>query len=167
VRRLALVATAVVAGALAAPATPAFAHGGDAPDATAYRIEVTGISTPEKGLSVRAVEAGARLELVNKTGHAVEILGYSGEPYLEVRPDGTYENTSSPAAYLNQTLAGETAVPTGADPTAPPTWRRVTTDSPVRGRDPRTHWLRPGLRPLGLAFPTRSLGLRDWSVRVF
>ncbi|HEV7961182.1 MAG TPA: hypothetical protein VGP57_01465 [Actinoplanes sp.] len=163
-RRLALVATAVVVGALAAPATPAFAHGGDTPDATAYRTEVTGISTPEKGLRVRAVEAGARLELVNKTGHAVEILGYSGEPYLEVRPDGTYENTSSPAAYLNQTLAGDTAVPAGADPTAPPTWRRVSTDTTVRWHDQRAHWLSSGLPPQARADPTRSHRLRDWTV---
>jgi len=153
----------LVAGALA-PATPAFAHGGDTSDSTAYLTKVTGISTPEKGLTVRAVEAGARLELSNRTGHAVEILGYSGEPYLEVRPEGTYENTRSPAAYLNQTLAGDTAVPATADPTAPPVWRRVSTDNTVRWHDMRTHWLEPGLPPQAQADPSRSHLLRDWAV---
>jgi len=162
VRRFALIVTAV-AGALA-PATPAFAHGGEAVTSTAYLTRVTGISTPEKGLRVRAVEAGARLELSNQTGHAVEILGYSLEPYLEIRPDGTYENTSSPAAYLNQTLAGDTAVPATADPTAPPTWRRVSTDTTVRWHDQRTHWLNPGLPPQAQADPSRSHRLRDWTV---
>ena len=161
-RRFALIVTAV-AGALA-PATPAFAHGGEAVTSTAYLTRVTGISTPEKGLRVRAVEAGARLELSNQTGHAVEILGYSLEPYLEIRPDGTYENTSSPAAYLNQTLAGDTAVPATADPTAPPTWRRVSTDTTVRWHDQRTHWLNPGLPPQAQADPSRSHRLRDWTV---
>ena len=161
-RRLALI-VAAVAGALA-PAGPAFAHGGDAIGSTAYLTKVTGISTPETGLRVRAVEAGARLELSNRTGHAVEILGYSLEPYLEIRPDGTYENTSSPAAYLNQTLAGDTAVPATADPTAPPTWRRVSTDTTVRWHDQRTHWLSSGLPPQAQADPSRSHRLRDWSV---
>jgi len=162
VRRFALI-VAVVAGALA-PATPASAHSGDTPDATAYRTTVTGISTPEPGLSVRAVEAGARLELVNKTGHTVEILGYSGEPYLAVKPDGTWENTSSPAAYRNQTLTGETAVPATADPTAPPTWRRVSTSTTVRWHDQRTHWLTPGLPPPAQADPHHTQRLRDWTV---
>jgi hypothetical protein len=162
VRRFALI-VAVVAGALA-PATPASAHSGDTPDATAYRTTVTGISTPEKGLSVRAVEAGARLELVNKTGHTVEILGYAGEPYLAVKPDGTWENTSSPAAYRNQTLTGDTPVPATADPTAPPTWRRVSTSTTVRWHDQRTHWLSPGLPPQAQADPSHSHRLRDWIV---
>ena len=94
-RRLALVV--IVAGAVIAPATPASAHGGDAPGSTAYRTTVTGLSTPEKGLSVRAVEGGARLELTNETGHPVEVLGYAGEPYLDIRPDGTWQNVNSPA----------------------------------------------------------------------
>jgi hypothetical protein len=159
VRRLALFV--LVAGAFVAPATPAFAHGGDAPAATAYRTAVTGISTPEKGLSVRAVEAGARLELTNHTSHPVEILGYSGEPYLDVRPDGTYQNVNSPAAYLNETLEGDNAVPASADPTAVPTWRRISTATSVRWHDQRTHWLSPGKPPGDLS---RAHRLRNWSV---
>jgi hypothetical protein len=162
VRRLALLMAA--AGAALAPATPAFAHGGDAPDATAYRTTVTGISEPERGLTVRTVEAGARLELSNTTGHSVEVLGYSGEPYLDVRPDGTYENINSPAAYTNQTLTGETSVPTTADPTAPPAWRRISTATTVRWHDQRTHWLSSGRPPQAAADPPRKLRLRDWQV---
>ncbi|WP_433375508.1 hypothetical protein ACQPZX_06070 [Actinoplanes sp. CA-142083] len=153
-RRLAL--AVIVAGAFLVPATPAFAHGGDAPDATAYRTTVTGISTPEKGLSVRTVEAGARLELTNKTGHSVEVLGYSGEPYLDIRPDGTWQNINSPAAYVNETLTG--------DPTAPPTWRKLSSSTTVRWHDQRTHWLSPGLPPQAAADPSRAHRLRSWTV---
>jgi hypothetical protein len=153
-----------VAGAIVAPATPAFAHGGDAPSSTAYRTAVTGISTPEQGLSVRTVEAGARLELTNHTGHSVEILGYSGEPYLDVRPDGTYQNVNSPAAYLNQTLEGDNPVPSSADPTTPPSWQRVSAATTVRWHDQRTHWLSPGTPPAATADPSRTHRLRDWSV---
>jgi hypothetical protein len=162
VRRLALLV--IVAGAFLAPATPAFAHGGDAPDATAYRTAITGISTPESGLTVRTVEAGARLELSNETGHSVEVLGYSGEPYLDIRPDGAWQNVSSPAAYLNETLTGDGPVPASADPTAPPTWRKLSSSTTVRWHDQRTHWLSSGLPPQAAADPSRAHRLRDWAV---
>jgi hypothetical protein len=154
----------VVAGALVVPATPAFAHGGDAPDATAYRTTITGVSPPMSGITVRTVEAGARLELTNSTGQTIEVLGYSGEPYLEVRPDGTYQNANSPATYLNATLTGDNPVPAGADPTAPPSWRRVSSSNTVRWHDQRTHWLSPGLPPAAAADPSRTHRLRDWAV---
>jgi hypothetical protein len=154
----------VVAGALVVPATPAFAHAADAPDATAYRTTVTGITPAVPGLSVRTVEAGARLELTNRTGRAVEVLGYSGEPYLEIRPDGTYENVNSPATYLNQTLAGDSPVPATASPVVPPAWRRVSTSTTVRWHDQRIHWLGPGLPPAAAADPSRTHRLRDWTV---
>jgi hypothetical protein len=163
VRRLALI-LAAVAGAVTAPVAPASAHGGDVPDATAYRTRVTGVTGAPAGLTVRAVEAGARLELVNDTGRTIEVLGYSGEPYLAVRPDGTYQNVSSPAAYLDRTLAGDTPVPATADPTAPPAWRRLSTGTTVRWHDRRTHWLEPGLPPQARADPARTHRLRDWAV---
>jgi hypothetical protein len=153
-----------VAGALLGPAAPAFAHGGDTPDSTSYLTTVTGITPAEGGLSVRTVEAGARLELTNRTGRTVEVLGYSGEPYLEVRPDGTYENTNSPATYLNRTLAGDTPVPATADPTAPPQWRRVSDEPSVRWHDQRTHWTGDDRPPAAQAAPDRRHRLRAWSV---
>jgi hypothetical protein len=158
----ALVVLAGVAGALVAPAAPAFAHGGDTPSATAYRTAVTGVTLD--GVSVRAVEAGARLELANTTGHSVEILGYAGEPYLDVRPDGTWQNVNSPAAYINETLGGETAVPASADPTAPPAWRKISSATTVRWHDQRTHWLTPGTPAVAVSDPSSSHRLRSWEV---
>ncbi len=154
----------VVAGAFVVPATPAFAHAADAPDATAYRTTVTGITPAVPGLSVRTVEAGGRLELTNRTGRSIEVLGYSGEPYLDIRPDGTYENVNSPATYLNQTLAGDSPVPATASPTLPPAWRRISTSTTVRWHDQRIHWLSAGLPPAAAADPTRAHRLRDWTV---
>jgi hypothetical protein len=160
-RFLALAAVAVLVGG---PAAPARAHSGDAPDATAYRTVVTGISRPAPGLTVRTVEAGARLELTNDTGGPVEVLGYAGEPYLAIRPNGTWENVHSPATYLNETRTGETAVPATADPTLPPSWRRASTSTTVRWHDRRTQWLEPGLPPAAAADPGRVHHLRDWAV---
>jgi hypothetical protein len=161
---LAALFVAALSGALLVPAGPASAHGGEAPDATAYRTQVTGLSPAEPGLSVRVVEAGARLELVNDTGRTVEVLGYQGEPYLEVRTDGTYENGNSPATYTNRTLEGDTPVPATASPAAPPQWRRVSGGTTVRWHDQRTHWLDDGLPPQVRADPSRSHKVRDWIV---
>ncbi|MEU4419300.1 hypothetical protein AB0F81_01645 [Actinoplanes sp. NPDC024001] len=153
-----------VAGAVLAPATPAFAHAGDTGGVSDYRLTVTGLSTPLDGLTVRVVEGGARLELSNETGRAIEVLGYSGEPYLEVRPDGTYENVNSPATYVNETLDGGTALPAGADPTAAPSWRRVSTDTTVRWHDQRTQWLEAGPPPQVAADPGSGHRVRDWII---
>ncbi len=162
--RRALLILAAVAGALVVPAAPASAHGGDAPEATAYLTTVTGVTPALDGLRVRTVEAGARLELTNDTGRTVEVLGYAGEPYLEVRPDGTFENVNSPATYVNRTLAGDTPVPATADPTAPPQWRRVSADTTVKWHDRRTHWIGADLPPAAAAEPSERHRLRDWAV---
>ncbi|WP_229073123.1 hypothetical protein [Actinoplanes sp. DH11] len=154
----------VVAGLLLGPATPAFAHAGDTTEVSSYRTQVTGLSSPFDGLSVRVVEGGARLELTNDSGRPVEVLGYSGEPYLEVRPDGTWENANSPAAYVNQTLGGETPLPAGADPTAAPAWRQISTDTTIRWHDRRARRVDAGLLPQAAADPGSEHRLREWAI---
>ncbi|GIF15462.1 hypothetical protein [Actinoplanes teichomyceticus] len=161
-RRVALILA--TAGATIVPATPAFAHGGEGANVTSYRTEITGVTGPLDGLSVRTVEGGARLELTNDTGRPIEVLGYSGEPYLEIRPDGVYRNAASPAAYLNETLAGDTPVPATADPTTAPAWQRISAGTTVRWHDQRTHWLGPARPPQAVADPDHSHRLRDWAV---
>ncbi|MFY1668744.1 hypothetical protein ACN27G_02105 [Plantactinospora sp. WMMB334] len=157
---------ALVGGALGVlcAATPATAHAADAPDGTNYRTAITGLRPEVPGLSVRVVEGGARLELENRSGRTIEVLGYAGEPYLEIRPDGVYENTASPATYLNRTLAGNTALPAGADPARPPSWRRVGTGPVVRWHDQRTRWLEEAPPAAVAADPGRSHRVRDWVV---
>ncbi|WP_179266077.1 hypothetical protein [Asanoa hainanensis] len=145
-------------------ASPAWAHGADAPDGTDYRTVVTAVSPASPGLRVRAVEAGARLELTNHTGTTVEVLGYQNEPYLEVRPDGVYENVHSPAVYLNATLTGEATLPPMADPTLPPTWRQASTVPVVRWHDHRSHWMLSTPPPSVAAAPNRAQRVRDWVV---
>ncbi|GIF73311.1 hypothetical protein [Asanoa siamensis] len=145
-------------------ASPAWAHGGDAPDGTDYRTVVTAVSPAPAGLRVRAVEAGARLELTNRTGTTVEVLGYQNEPYLEVRPDGVYENVHSPAVYLNATLTGTANLPATADPTLPPTWRRTSGEPVALWHDHRSHWMLSTPPPSVTADPSRVQRIRDWVV---
>ncbi|MFG2056712.1 hypothetical protein ACGFI9_22085 [Micromonospora sp. NPDC048930] len=162
-RRTGLVVTAALA-ALLALATPAAAHGADAPDATDYRAEVTALNPAPRGLTARIVEAGARLELTNTTGRDVEVLGYSGEPYLRIGPGGVYENTRSPATYLNRTIAGDTRLSPEADPAATPVWRKISDDRSARWHDQRTLWLESDPPAQVTADPAREQRVRDWVV---
>jgi len=157
----------LIAAALAAvllPASPAAAHAADAPVATNYRTTVTGVSPALDGLTVRAIEAGARLELVNRTTRPIEVLGYQGEPYLLVAPDGVYSNVHSPATYLNETLAMDLPVPQSADPARAPSWQRVSDEPVARWHDRRAMWVGSGMPPEVAADPGRPHHIRDWVV---
>ncbi|MFG1887609.1 hypothetical protein ACGFIR_07025 [Micromonospora sp. NPDC049051] len=167
IRNLVTRAGLVLVGALTATvalAGPAAAHGADAPDGTDYRAEVSAVTPARPGLSVRVIEAGARLELTNTGDQPVEVLGYSGEPYLRVGPDGVYENVRSPATYLNRTIAGETRLPAEADPAAAPDWRRLDGSATVRWHDQRVLWRESAPPSQVRAAPDREHRVRDWTV---
>ncbi|MEV6690445.1 hypothetical protein AB0M35_03055 [Micromonospora sp. NPDC051196] len=149
---------------LIATAAPAVAHGADAPNGTDYRVEIGAVAPDRPHLSVRVIEAGARLELTNTGDEPVEVIGYSGEPYLRVGPDGVYENTRSPATYLNRTIVGDTVLPPEADPAAAPQWRRVESGSTARWHDQRALWREAGPPAQVRAAPDREHRVRDWVV---
>lgn len=145
------------------PAAPAFAHGAHAPTATNYLAEITGLTPATSGLTVRLIETGTGLQLTNHSGRTVRVLGYTGEPYLEVRPDGAYHNLRSPTTYQNLDPAGATPVPDDADPEAPPTWHRIN-DAPVaRWYDHRVSW-QSAAPPRVAAEPGTRVRVREWSV---
>jgi hypothetical protein len=157
---------AVLCGVLGslALASPASAHPADAPVASDYRCVVTGITTPLTGLTVRAVTAGTQLELVNRTGRTIEVLGYSGEPYLRVAPDGVYQNANSPATYLNQSATGGPAPPANASPAAPPAWQKLSATPAVLWHDHRAHWMATTRPPSVAADPGSPHRISSWSV---
>ncbi|HEY8218031.1 MAG TPA: hypothetical protein VIH82_12925 [Acidimicrobiia bacterium] len=132
------IALAVLAVVLAPD--PAAAHGVGGIKPTNYETVITGMEPAVPGLIVRSVDLGDRLELTNHTGRDVVVLGYDDEPYLRVGPRGVFENTRSPATYVNRTLRGTTPVPDRADPEAPPEWRRIGDEPVARWHDHRSHW---------------------------
>jgi len=142
--------------------TVAQAHGADAPDATNYRTLIRQVPALP-GLVVETIEAGARLQLTNHSGRNVEVLGYRNEPYLEIRPDGVYENIHSPATYLNITIA-HVDPPAHADPTVPPSWRKVSDEPRWRWHDQRAIWTSPQPPDVVNADPGAPHHLRDWTV---
>ncbi|RLP92857.1 hypothetical protein EAD89_07745 [Micromonospora sp. BL4] len=161
--RAGLVATAACAATLLT-AAPAAAHGADAPDGSDYRTRTTGVTPARPGLEVRVVEAGARLELTNRSGRPIEVIGYSGEPYLRIGPDGIFENTRSPATYLNRTIAGDTTLPAEADPAAAPSWQRISGGTTALWHDQRALWRESAPPDAVRAAPDREHRVRDWTI---
>jgi hypothetical protein len=161
--RLLLAVLAGLIGALVVP-TAASAHSADVPAASDYRCTVTGITGPLPGLTVTTVNAGTQLELVNHTGRPIEVLGYSGEPYLRVQPDGVYQNANSPATYLNQSLTGGPTPPASATAYAPPAWQKLSGTPAVVWHDHRAHWMLPTKPPAVADDPGSPHRISDWSI---
>lgn len=157
------VLTAVVAAVLAIGAAPASAHGAGSDDAPAsnYRSVVT--DEPEiTGVTVRTVEAGSQLEVINTSDDEVVVYDYDGRPYLRIGPDGVFENQNSPAVYLNQSSDASVLVPDGVGD-GPPDWTRVSGEPSYRWHDHRAHWM-GGDPPLVTAQPDVRQTVAEWTV---
>ena len=151
----------VVAGVLLAvvPAAPAWAHD-KVPAASDYRTTLVTVTPKPRGLDVRVVENGSRIELRNGTGRDVTVLGYSGEAYLRITTSAVFTNDTSPTGYVND----KRPIPRDASGTAPPRWRQ-TGDRPVaRWHDHRSHWTSTAPPPEVQDEPQASHRIRDWSV---
>ena len=139
-RLLVTVATALL-WVLLAP-TAAGAHGIDGVEATNYRTRITGMKPERGGLVVRVVEAGSRLELVNRTDEEVIVFGYQDEPYLRIdAKGGVFTNVRSPSTYISSDREGSLQPPPDADPSAEPEWERVADGLVARWHDHRAHWM--------------------------
>jgi len=148
-------------------APPAGAHGGPAGShvpASNYRSRVLRVAPAVPGLEVRTIDAGARLELVNHTGHDVVVLGYQGEPYLRIGAGPPEVNVRSPAAYLNQSRRAAVTIPPTADPDAAPRWERTGRGPSARWHDHRTHWMGDEDPPAVHADPGRAHRIEAWKV---
>lgn len=141
------------------------AHGGATEtdvSASDYRSELLQIEPAAPvGLRFAVIDASSRLELRNTTPIDATVLGYEGEPYLRVGPDGVFENERSPATTLNRSLTpGSPAI--DADPTAPPQWRKVSSNPVARWHDHRAHWM--GAQPSGER--SERVLVPEWSVPI-
>jgi len=139
--RRALLLFLLASAVLVAHPSPASAHGVGGREPSNLRNEIVGLEGVPAGVAVRLVELDTKLELRNTSGTTVVVLGYDGEPYLQVGPDGVFENTRSPARFVNRTLDPPGEVPAGYDAAAPPEWRRMSTSTAVRWHDHRAHWM--------------------------
>lgn len=154
--RLVLVLVATVPPFLVATAPAALAHagpGGVSRPAEDFVSTITAFDPGLDGITVTTPAGSGLLTLTNTSAATVTIRGYDGEPYRRVGPDGIYENTRSPATYLNADLTGAAPVPDGASADAPPDWRRIGDGPTVTWHDHRTHWMLPYDPPEAQADP--------------
>jgi len=135
---------AVVVATLVMMSVPASAHNASGPRPTNYLTTLGSISPRIPGVTVRVVELGNKLELTNRTGTDVVVLGYNSDPYLRVGPRGLYENLRSSSTYLNRTRAGTADLPpiaTGTGASTPPRWHRISSSHTAIWHDHRIHWM--------------------------
>ncbi len=161
VRRAAAVLIFAV-GWLVVLAQPASAHTVSGLGATNWKSNITSISPQVPGLTVKLVEDGSRLEVTN-TGPEITIIGYEGEQYLQVGPQGVFENLESPATYLNCSRTG-CPIPGGLDLSGPPKWKKISSGHIARYHDHRTHWMGTTPPPDITRAPNQFHVQADWTV---
>jgi hypothetical protein len=166
-RRLAARATLLVmlgATVLVFDAQPAAAHGLVGAQPTDYASRILSVTPAIAGLRVEVRDLGNRIEVRNTTRHDVTVLGYSGEPYLRVGPNGVYENRRSPSVFLNRTATIVADAPPGYSATAAPVWRRLSGAHVVLWHDHRVHWMGTSEPPVVAQSPGRTHLVSDWFV---
>jgi hypothetical protein len=155
---LAMFASVALAG-------PASAHVGGETAGSDFDGRVTAVTPALPGVSVRVLQFGDDLELVNRSGTEVEVPGYEDEPYLRIGPDGVWRNQRSPATYINLDRYARVTLPETADSRAEPEWVRLSTEPHYIWHDHRTHWMSDGLLPPAVAAdPGRSHTVFEWTV---
>jgi hypothetical protein len=161
--RLAVVLLGVLA--TLAVAGPASAHVGGAAAGSDFDGALRSVTPALPGVTVRVLDFGDQLEVVNPTDTELAVPGYSGEPYLRIGPDGVWRNALSPATWLNLDRLGRTRIPDDVDIDAPPRWEQVSTRPLYAWHDHRTHWMSEGqLPPAVAADPGSPHVVSDWTV---
>jgi hypothetical protein len=116
----------------------------DSASPTDYLSTIVSVEPATATIEVRMVGGDAFFELVVEPGTTVEVVGYQGEPYLRVLPDGTVEeNRSSPTRALNTDRFGTSAPAPAAGASAKATvdWQVVGDGGRYAWHDHRTHWM--------------------------
>jgi hypothetical protein len=142
------------------------AHSAEGSPSSNFRTEIVGIRPEPTAFRFRVIEAGSRLEVRHLTGEPLVVLGYDGEPYLRVGPDGVDNNLQSPSTYINRTRDRLEAVPDGVDPANPPRWERVSDEPVARWHDHRAHWMGSQRPDTVAAAPDRIQRIQDWETVV-
>ena len=140
-RRILVLAMATC-GWIGLAAAPASAHSVSGVSGTNFQTTLQSVTPAVPGLEVKVVEAGSRLQVENRTGKELLVLGYKGEPYLRIGPEGVFENKLSPATYLNKSRKGGTPPPEAENAKVGDTdWAKVSSKPVARWHDHRIHWM--------------------------
>lgn len=131
--------------ALLAPASVAYAHGGN-PN---YRSVIDEVTPRMPNVKFQVLDYDSYMQLLDQHGHEVVIYGYEGEPYARILKNGTVQvNERSPALYLNENRFAEVKVPPIANAKAAPQWKTFDHSGSFIWHDHRMHYMSPSLPPV-------------------
>ena len=136
-RRALAIAAAAFAGLATLPA-PAGAHAGDGLSQPIFEA----MSPTVGGVTVNvAYSANYQLIVSNTTAQPVTFLADSGEPFLEIGPDGVRGNFASPTFFSSNNPGGRDSFPPGAKPGADvaPIWKKLSRQKSWGWYDHRLH----------------------------
>lgn len=163
--RLVLIVVALLAFA---PAV-ALGHSG-AGAASDYRtepgplVDASGAIIP--GAEVDVIGGDDRLRLRWEGDGELIVVGYAGEPYLRLGPDGAFENAVSPSVASNRDRFGGLVDPE-ATVDDEPRWRRIADEPVAVWHDHRTHWMSESAPPPGVSEePGREQVVQSWELRL-
>jgi hypothetical protein len=145
-------------------AAPAGAHGLAGVQPSNFASHVSSVTPAIDGVRVAVRDLGARLEVRNDTRYDVVVLGYEGEPYLRVGPNGVFENRRSPAVFLNRSATVTATAPKSYDARAQPEWHRTGSGHVVSWHDHRVHWMGSSLPPAVHDSPGHIHVVSNWTV---
>lgn len=90
----------------------------------------------------------SQVELTNASGSPITVIGYEGEPYARIDPDGSvWLNMRSPSVPLSADRLGQGPVSGREDASAPPEWNRIGSNGQLAWFDRRSHYRKNGLPP--------------------
>jgi hypothetical protein len=134
---------------------------------TNYRTQILAVSPPIQGLQVRVAEIGGTLELINRTGQQVIVLGAGSEPYLRVEAGGGVEENRRSPTWLASRLPGRRGRSGNIDPMAAPDWHRIGGGLRVVWHDHRSHWTGPDPPQVRQAPGRRQVVIPRWQVPLY
>jgi hypothetical protein len=164
VARATLLALVLAGASIVIAAEPAGAHGLGGLQPTNYESRLLRVEPGVRGIELRVLDLGTRLQVSNRTARDVTVLGYQGEPYLRVGPHGAFENTRSPATYLNRSTTITKPAPKSADPSARPVWNKLSSGHTVQWHDHRAHFMGTREPPVVQRDPRQRRVLERWNV---
>jgi hypothetical protein len=140
-------------------APPAAAHG----SGPQYVTAVVSVQPAVQGLEVSTTRDGNWLTIANGTAQTVTVFGYEHDPYLKITAHGVWQNTLSPATYLNDDLTiGD--IPRSANAAATPSWQQISASNSYRFHDRRIQWM-GNERPAVVAQnPGKPHLIKNWTI---
>jgi hypothetical protein len=162
-----LAAGPAAARSLAAPTAGDTLSGGGSSDASYYTSEVREIRPAVSGLDVK-VDTDGKVTLTNNGGRQVVVLGYAGEDFLRIGPNGAEENTTSltSAINANPNSAQMPKSTTSGATQKPAKWVKRSEQPTASWHDYRVLWTNKQRPPIVTDSPHSKHKVFSWAVQL-